>query len=289
MRGTVLVVSAAVLWGTTGTAQALGPAASPLAIGSARLVVAGVVLGSLAVLAGSPGSRRRLLGLPTLAGAAGMAAYQPLFFTAVDRTGVAVGTVVALGSAPPAVAGLEWLVARRGPDRRWAVATVPALLGLVLLGSQAGGVRADGGGVAAALGAGMAYAVFTVAMARLAPDGPAIESAGAVFALAAVLLVPLVVTLDFAWVTTLPGLATVGWLAIGATVVSYLLFTAGLRTTPAATAATLTLAEPVTAALLAVVVVGERPGVLAWVGIALVVVGLVLTGRAATRPTLPVA
>jgi DME family drug/metabolite transporter len=289
VRGTVLVVSAAVLWGTTGTAQALGPAASPLAIGSARLVVAGVVLGSLAVLAGSPGSRRRLLGLPTLAGAAGMAAYQPLFFTAVDRTGVAVGTVVALGSAPLAVAGLEWLVARRGPDRRWAVATVPALLGLVLLGSQAGGVRADGGGVAAALGAGMAYAVFTVAMARLAPDGPAIESAGAVFALAAVLLVPLVVTLDFAWVTTLPGLATVGWLAIGATVVSYLLFTAGLRTTPAATAATLTLAEPVTAALLAVVVVGERPGVLAWVGIALVVVGLVLTGRAATRPTLPVA
>lgn len=284
MRGTVLVVSAAVLWGTTGTAQALGPEASPLAVGSARLVVAGVALGALALVVGTTASRRRLVGLPTLAGATGMAAYQPLFFTAVDRTGVAVGTVVALGSAPLAVAGLEWLVRRRGPDRRWAAATVPALLGLVLLGSQAGAVRADAAGVAAALGAGVAYAVFTVAMARLAPGGSAIESAGAVFAVAAVLIVPLAATLDFGWVATAPGLATVAWLAIGATVVSYLLFTAGLRTTPAPTAATLTLAEPVTAALLAVVVVGERPGVPAWVGIGLVVVGLVLTSRVATAP-----
>ena len=158
MRGTVLVVAAAVLWGTTGTAQALGPEASPLAVGCARLLLAGALLGVLAVVVGTTGSRRRLVGVPTLAGAVGMAAYQPLFFTAVDRTGVAVGTVVALGSAPLAVAVLEWVVGRRGPDRRWALATAPALAGLVLLGSQAAGVRADAGGIVAALGAGSAYA-----------------------------------------------------------------------------------------------------------------------------------
>jgi DME family drug/metabolite transporter len=279
----ILVVAAAVLWGTTGTAQALGPNASPLAVGSARLVVAGAVLAILALVVGT--GRRRLPGRPVLLGAIGMAAYQPLFFTAVDRTGVAVGTVVALGSAPLVVAGLEWARTRTRPGRRWLVATAPALVGLVLLGSQAGGVRADAGGLLAAVGAGAAYAVFTVGMARLVARGPAIAAAGAVFGLAALMLLPVALTQDLGWVASAPGLATVAWLALGATVLSYLLFTAGLRTTPAPTAATLTLAEPVTATLLAVAVVGERPGVVAWSGIALVVTGLVLAARLPAAPT----
>ncbi len=40
----LLVLGAAVLFGTTGTAQALGPDASPLAVGSARIAVGAALL-----------------------------------------------------------------------------------------------------------------------------------------------------------------------------------------------------------------------------------------------------
>src|SRR5687767_13981815 len=104
-----LVLLAAVLFGTTGTAQALGPEGSPLEGEAARVAVGAALLalvawGVEAWRHTSAPSRR--WPLPALAGAAlGVAGYQLAFFAAVDDTGVAVGTVVALGSAP-AMAGL---------------------------------------------------------------------------------------------------------------------------------------------------------------------------------------
>ena len=74
------------------------------------------------VAAGSP-ARSRTAGpaLGTRAGRArpppGVAAYQLAFFAAVADTGVAVGTIVALGSAPAITGALEWLV-RAPPPRR---------------------------------------------------------------------------------------------------------------------------------------------------------------------------
>lgn len=68
---------------------------------------------------------------------------------------------------------------------------------------------------------------------------------------------------------------------------AYLLFGLALRRVPAARAATLSLAEPVTAALLAVLVLGESLPATGWVGISLVGAGLVLaswTGRSPRPP-----
>ena len=50
------------------------------------------------------------------------------------------------------------------------------------------------------------------------------------------------------------------WLGAVPTALAYILFASGLRHLPANEVATLTLAEPVTAALLGAVVLGERPG-----------------------------
>ena len=97
---------AAILFGTTGTAQALlADGRSPLAIGAGRIVVGGIVLAALAAVAGGwrPGgadrSRTWPMGWVLLAGA-GVAIYQLAFFSALTMTGVAVGTVVAIGSGP---------------------------------------------------------------------------------------------------------------------------------------------------------------------------------------------
>src|SRR5688572_15172383 len=107
-----LVLSSAILFGTTGTAQALGPDASPLAVGSARIAVGAALLALFATLLARRTSARgtyrgtsRTFGGMVWVAAAGIAGYQLAFFAAVAETGVAVGTVVALGSAP-ALAGL---------------------------------------------------------------------------------------------------------------------------------------------------------------------------------------
>ncbi|MGI8875289.1 MAG: EamA family transporter, partial [Egibacteraceae bacterium] len=67
----------------------------------------------------------------------------------------------------------------------------------------------------------------------------------------------------------------------------YSLFASGLSLLAAATVATLTLVEPLAAALLAVVVLGERPGAVAVLGAGLVATGLVLLAvrPAASRAT----
>ena len=101
MSARLQVLLAAVCFGTTGTAQALGPAASPVGVGAARIVVGGAILVLIARSLraalprrgrdGSSGHRGRRLRLPT-----------QLSSPAVNLTGVAVGTVVAIGAGPAA-------------------------------------------------------------------------------------------------------------------------------------------------------------------------------------------
>jgi DME family drug/metabolite transporter len=64
------------------------------------------------------------------------------------------------------------------------------------------------------------------------------------------------------------------WLAVVPTAIAYLLFARGLRHLPAGEVATLTLGEPVTAAVLGAVVLSERPGPVAVIGIVLILAGL---------------
>src|SRR4051812_44420983 len=120
------VLLAALCFATTGTAQALGPAATtPVGVGAARILVGG------ALLVGVASARRRATNIrwsaaPVAAAVAGVAVYQLAFFAAVADTGVAVGTIVALGSAPTLAGLFEWIVDRRRPPRRWLGAPAPA-------------------------------------------------------------------------------------------------------------------------------------------------------------------
>ena len=70
------------------------------------------------------------------------------------------------------------------------------------------------------------------------------------------------------------GVALAIYLGAVPTALAYVLFARGLRHLPAGEVATLALAEPLTAAALGALVLGERPGVLALVGVALVLAGL---------------
>jgi DME family drug/metabolite transporter len=285
--GAGLVLAAAVLWGTTGTARALAPAGtSPLSVGAVRIAVGGAALVAVARL-----HRRRRGGAwpvgAVTAGAAAVACYQLAFFSAVARTGVAVGTMVAIGSAPVLAGLLAWVIRSERPGRRWYGATALAVAGGGLLAVAGQAVRFSAGGVALALAAGAAYAVVAVAAKDLLAGHGQAEVMAALFAGGALLLVPVAALLPLDWLATPRGALVALHLGLVATAAAYVLFAAGLRRVTVATAATMSLAEPLTAATLGVVLLGERLTVAGLAGAALLVAGLVLLAGAPTGAAVP--
>lgn len=274
--GVWLILAAAVLWGTTGTAQALAPAEStPPVIGALRLALGGFALALSAWLRGG----LRLRSWPpllTLTAGACVALYQVTFFSAVQKTGVAAGTIVGIGSAPVFAGLLEYLVRQRRPARRWYLSTAVAVFGCLLLVLPAGEVRIDLVGVALALAAGLSYAAYALAIKLLLPGRSPEDVTAVIFCLGALFLSPLLVTADLAWLGQVNGWLMLLHLGLVATALSYWLFAAGLKTVAAATAVTLSLAEPLTATVLGLVVVGERLDAVAALGLVLILSALLL-------------
>ena len=96
----------------------------------------------------------------------------------------------------------------------------------------------------------------------------------------ALLLAPLLLFVDLSWLATPRGLAVALELGLVATTLAYVLYLRGLTLIPTATAVTLALMEPLVAATLGVVVLGERLTPVAWAGVALLLAGLaILTVR----------
>ncbi|MEC3956354.1 EamA family transporter [Nocardia sp. CDC153] len=284
-RGSAPILAASVLWGSTGTAASFAPAGtSAAAIGSAGLALGGLLL----YLTGRgkrlrPNASERWL---LLLGAVAVAGYPVTFYPAVARTGVAVATVIALGSAPVFAGLLAWLTGRGTPTPRWCLATLIAVIGCALLvvGPQLATATTtiDPLGVALALCGGLTYAVYSLIGGLLIARGHASNSVmGTMFGLAAALALPIVLACGPAWVLTARGAAVALHLAVFTTFLAYRLFGYGLRHTTVETATALTLAEPAVAALLGVTVVGERLPLLSWSGMAVLAVGLALLTRPA--------
>ena len=275
--GRLWIIAAAILWGTTGTAQSFAPpGATPPSVGASRILIGGL---ALLVVAGLQGQLSRHAAcwprLPLLLAALGVAAYQLCFFAGVVRAGVALGTVVALGSAP-ILTGMVTKLRGEPWEPGWPIATFLALLGLacILLPGRANHV--DLLGVMLCAGAGAAYAMFTVASRQALLAGtPETGTMAIAFTGGAALLLPLLLLRPHDWLANPRGLAVALHLGLIATALAYICFSRGLRVTPASTATTLSLAEPLTATTLGIVVLGERPPLMAAVGMLLLLSGLV--------------
>lgn len=274
----LLVLAGASLFGTVGTAQALGPDVPSSSLAATRLLLTAVVLVAIVLaLGGGRGITAAARRAPTWFAGVGQGAFNLFFLAAMKETGVAVGTLVAIGAAPV----ITGLIARH-VTRLWLVATTVAVTGLVLLvwGQQGGAMEATPLGVALALGAATSYATYIVA-------GNAAEELGletqaflaAAFSVAAVVTLPGLLVGDLGWVTTAGGALLLGYLVLVPTVLAYSLFNRGLRGVRSSTASTLALIEPVVAASLAFVLLGERLGPLGLVGAGLILLGLVLIVR----------
>jgi len=282
VRAAALVLAGAALFGTVGTAQLVGPQVPSLQLAAARLLAAALLL----VVVASVSDRFVDIGRvarhsPVWWAAVGQAGFNLCFLGAMQQAGVAVGTLVAIG-ATPILTGL----ATRRVSRTWAVATGVAVVGLVLLvtGQARSASAPSAYGVLLALGASVSYATYIIAGNAAATRRLAMQPyLAAAFTGSALLTFPLLLVGDVGWLAEPSGLALVGYLALVPTVLAYMLFNRGLRGVRASTASTLGLIEPVVAASLAVLVVGETLTAAGAGGAVLVLAGLLLVVRAAGR------
>lgn len=292
--GTVQVAAAGVLWGTGGLAVTVlheRDGVGAMTVSAWRMGLAAVALAGFAVL-----TRRlpvvvatmRAHPVLTVVTGCGTAAYQGLYFVSVLLVGVSVATVVSLGLAPVLAAGWEHVRGRSRPAAREVAVLAAALTGLVLITVTAGHGRAAPGdapglGLVLAVAAGATYAATTVLGHTLARRvDPVALTTGATTA-GAVALAPF---LGIAAARGEPvlgtgagSLALLVHLGVATMALAYGLLYAGLRTTSGSAATVATLLEPVAAAVLAALLLGER---LAWP--ALLGGVLVLVAVAGLRP-----
>lgn len=292
--GLLQVCAAGVLWGTGGLVVsvlherdglgALTVSAWRMALAAAALIAFAAVTGRWRAATGTARAHPALV----VAVGCGTASYQALYFLAVLLVGVSVATVVSLGLAPVLAAAWEHVRARTRPARREVAVLVAALTGLVLISATAGhGSEAPGSdptlGLVLAVASGVTYAATTVLGHTLAQRVDPIALTTCATVVGAVALAPFLAAAAAAGhpvVSTAPSsLVLLVYLGLATMALSYGLLYAGLRTTSGSAATVATLVEPLTAAVLATLLLGER---LPWPAI---VGGLLILGAVvALRP-----
>ncbi|MFI0234908.1 DMT family transporter [Streptomyces sp. NPDC017086] len=270
-RGFAFLAFAGIAWGTTGAAVEIIYRTSdlgPMAISFWRFLAGAVLLLPAWALrpsrrearAPQPAGRRMLLLVGT---GAGLAVFQTAYFTAVRDTGLAVGTIVTLGAAPvfTAAGGRLFLGERIGRAGVLAVAGALAGLTVLVLGNQPGVVHPAG--VAMALLSAAGYAVSNLLGRWTGRHGTGEDAFTLTlfsFLIGAAVMLPLAVR---------EGLVPQGgdltkaalwmlYIAAVTTALAYPLYFAGVAVLRAATASVMMLLEPVSAAVLAVLFLGEQ-------------------------------
>lgn len=285
----VLLAAAGVLWGTGGLlGRLLGEVTGlgPAAVAAYRLGLGGALFGAVLLARRTPRPRgtaawRRVTATGLLA-----ALFQACFFGSLALTSVSLATLVTIGSAPVVVIVVERLTGRRGADRRLTAAVAIALAGLALLvGLPASGPATAGAaavGAVLALAAGSGFAAITLLAARPVPGLDDLTTAGWAFTGGGLLLVPLALaTSGLGFAPTAAGLSLLVALAVVPTAMAYTLYFRGLRGSVAGVGAVMALLEPLTGAVLAALVLGERLGVAGTVGAVLLGAAVLLTATAA--------
>ncbi|MFM7124943.1 MAG: DMT family transporter [Actinomycetes bacterium] len=284
MRSRLLVLFAAICFATTGTSRALGPdSATSLGVATVRFIVGALALFAITTRNRKPQATTVSLPLYTwMIAGFGQAMYGATFFAAVHETGVAVGTVVALGSAPILTGVLSALLFRSLPSRRWMLATAVAIAGMSLIVLSGSDANVSLVGILFALGAGLGYALFALASKRIVESGVSSDVAMArVFGVAAVMLAPTLLFVNTDWVFTTGGVTLGLWLGIVTVALAYWAYASGLKNLEPRETTMITLAEPVVATFLGAVVLDERPAALAWLGIIIVIAALAYESKSA--------
>ncbi|MEZ9264988.1 DMT family transporter [Vibrio splendidus] len=288
--GTLAILFASILWGTTGTAASFAPDLSPLAIGAFSMGVGGLMQAGLAyrkiLLAFDKLlQNKKLLAVSALA----LAIYPLAFYSSMKLSGVAIGTVVSIATAPFFSALLECLISKKNNiNKRWLTSFAIGVVGIgLLVFSESSSTNESGDdlkllGIALGLVAGLCYAIYSWATKALIDKGIKSQAAmGSIFGLGAMLLLPTLWFTGENLFSSQINVLVISYLTLIPQCLGYIAFSFGLRHVTASSANLLTLFEPVVAAVLAVFVVGELIPFIGWLGMFLIVLCLLIKSKPA--------
>ncbi len=297
-RGLLLVSLAGIVWGTIGPGVQLihdRSSLAPLTISAYRALIAVAVLIGFSLATGqlrrswsaARGQWRRVVVVGIMT-----AAFQMLFFVAVVMIGVSVTTVVCLGFAPVLLMVLGSARQRRLPSVPQGFPVIVAVVGLLLVslaGSPVQSTSSPVWGVLAALASGAAYALSAEVAGPLTRRLDTLTVTTATMFVASVVLVPSGLALALLRGDTLISSDPASWLLLGylgvvTMAVAYALLFTGLRSTPSGSVVIATLLEPVTAVLIAVVILGESLTATGMVGSLLIMAAIASLGREYEEP-----
>ena len=271
---------AAIAWGTTGTAATFAPDVSPLAIGAAAMGIGGLLQAFIA-RRGIVAHRIGLRGQKALLviGALSVAVYPLAFYASMRLAGVTIGTVISIGSAPLISALIENRFDARRLTSRWGVGAGIGLTGMLLLSmSEGASPTAESRillGALLGLVAGGTYALYSWTSQRMMHRGlPSRVAMGATFGLGGLLLLPVLLLTGAPFVDSSDNLLVGLYMAVVPMFLGYIAFGGGLARVPSSTATTITLFEPVVAAMLAIYIVGESLPARGWLGVGMIIVCL---------------
>ena len=285
--GILIILLAAVLWGTVGVTTRgvfMLSETTALTVAFLRLALALPALGgaAFAVLGRrSFGAKPRALAQMAIIGVM-LAAYQLCYFGAIQRVSVAVATLVTLCAAPVIVALISTLFLGERPTVRLLLAAGLAIAGTLLLIRPAEGAPLGDEtvlGLLLALGSATGYALVAILSRSIARAAHPLTSMTVGFAVGAAALAPALLLEGVSFAFSPAAWALLIYLGVVPSALAYVLFTIGMRTTVATVASLVTLIEPLTAAFLAWLIFGEELGQLALVGAGLLLGAVLLLTR----------
>jgi len=269
--------------GTVATIYALN-IPSPV-IGFARLSIGAITLLLLAPFFGG-----KLRNLPRLAArpgvwimAASSASYQAFFFASVERTGVATAALITVGCIPVSAGIVGWIFLRERLSKIWLISTTIAIAGLVI--ASLGELQTnDATGLLYAVIAGAGIGAYiNAAKVEVRAGANSMQLPGMAFLIGSVGLFFIVRNdlIQVHWTSQAILLAVyLGAITMG---IANGIQTVGLKGISPGVASTMMLADPVTAAVLGIVVLGQTLTLNGAVGLFLVVTGLVMQSFAANE------
>lgn len=286
--GMLSILFAATLWGTTGTIASLAPNISSLAIGAFSMGVGGI----FQVFLSYKSIKKDFLKVIThkkmlIVSIVALVVYPLAFYSSMRLAGVAIGTVVSIATAPFFSVLLECLFSkRREVTKQWLISFVVGVIGIILLvssePSSINNAHSDMKlfGVLLGLVAGMTYATYSWGLKTMIDQGVKSQAAmGSIFGFGAILLLPTLFITGDNMFSSPTNIMVLGYMALIPMGVGYIAYGFGLRFVTASSANLLTMFEPVIAAVLAVVIVGESIPSIGWMGIVLILVCLLIQAK----------
>lgn len=281
----LMLLLMATIWGINFSVLKYGTQfVAPLAFNGTRIPIATATqLGIAAAMRLPPVPRGRIWRLVAL-GMLGNGVYQVLFILGIVRSRVATAALI-VAATPALIAILGRLLGTETLTRRQWAGIALQIVGCfsVVVGSARGGNGADSpAGAALLLGASASWAVYSVALRRIAGEVHTLQLGGYTMLGGAIVATGVAIPAMIAtpWRDLPMGVyGAILYSAILAMVFAYLFWYRGLRVLGPTRTAVYSNLQPIIAALVAYVVFREIPTIAQATGAALVISGLLLTRR----------